>query len=291
MFGTSGDTVFRAVPWVVGWGRENQERGEVEAIGIDEIQYRRGHRYLTLADQSDAGSRRLLPVARDRTEDSRRPFLEILPKATLQSIPFVGTDLWKPSLNVVAECCGHAVQIPDRFQVMKKFGEQLDQVRATEARQMTADGDEPVWKHSRWCLLKRREKLTDKQTVKRKELLPYNLRRVRAYRMREDFPRFWQYRSPTGAGTFLDEWCTRAMRSQIDPIKQMANTLRRHRELLRNWFRAKGELSSGSVEGLNNKAQLAMKKADGFKSYETIEIALCHQLEKLPKPQRTHRSC
>jgi len=291
IFGTSWDTVFRAVQWVVAWGRENQEIGEVEAMGIDEIQYRRGHRYLTLVYQIDAGSRRLLHVARDRTEDSLRPFFQVLPKATLQSIQFVCTDMWKPYLNVVAECCGHAVQILDRFHVMKKFGEKLDKVRAAEARQMTADGYEPVLKHSRWCLLKRRENLTDNQTVKLKELLQYNLRSVRAYLMREDFQRFWQYRSPTWAGKFLDEWCTRAMRSKIDPMKQMTRTLRRHRELLLNWFRAKGELSSGSVEGLNNKAKLAMKKAYGFKSYETIEIALYHQLGKLPEPKINHRFC
>ena len=137
VFGTSWDTVFRAVQWVVGWGRENQEIGDVEAIGIDEIQYRRGHRYLTLVYQIDAGSRRLLHVARDRTEDSLRPFFEDLPQATLQKIQFVCTDMWKPYLNVVAECCGHAVQILDRFHVMKKFGDKLDNVRATEARQMT----------------------------------------------------------------------------------------------------------------------------------------------------------
>ena len=289
VFGTSWDTVFRAVPWVVGWGRENQEIGEVEAIGIDEIQYRRGHRYLTLVYQIDAGSMRLLHVARDRTEDSLRPFFQDLPRATLQCIPFVCTDMWQQYLNVVAECCSHAVQILDRFHVMKKFGDKLDKVRATEARQMTADGYEPVPKHSRWCLLKRRENLTDNQTVKLKELLQYNLRSVRAYLMREDFQRFWEYWSPTWAGKFLDEWCTRAMRSKIDPMKQMARTLRRHRELLLNWFRAKGEFSCGSVEGLNNKAKLAMKKAYGFKSYETIEIALYHQLRKLPEPKLTHR--
>ena len=291
VFGTSWDTVFRAVQWVVGWWRENQEIGDVEAIGIDEIQYRRGHRYLTLVYQIDAGSRRLLHVARDRTEDSLRPFFEDLPQATLQKIQFVCTDMWKPYLNVVAECCGHAVQILDRFHVMKKFGDKLDKVRATEARQMTADGYEPVLKNSRWSLLKRRENLTDNQTVKLKELLQYNLRSVRAYLMREDFQRFWAYRSPMWAGKFLDEWCTRAMRSKIDPMKQMARTLRRHRELLLNWFRAKGELSSGSVEGLNNKAKLAMKKAYGFKSYETIEIALYHQLGKLPEPKTNHSFC
>lgn len=109
--------------------------------------------------------------------------------------------------------------------------------------------------------------------------------------MREDFQRFWHYRSPHWAGRFLDEWCTRAMRSKIDPMKKMAKTLSSHRELLLNWFRAKGEYNSGCVEGLNNKAKLAMKKAYGFKSYETIEIALYHQLGRLPEPKINHTFC
>ncbi|WP_182871562.1 transposase, partial [Rhodopirellula sp. JC639] len=72
------------------------------------------------------------------------------------------------------------------------------------------------------------------------------------------------------AGKFLDQWCTRAMRSKIAPMKEMARTLRRHREVLLNWFRARGQVSNGTVEGFNNKAKLAMKKAYGFKSFETI---------------------
>ena len=81
------------------------------------------------------------------------------------------------------------------------------------------------------------------------------------------------------------------MRSKIEPMKEMARTLRNHRELLLNWFRARGEVSNGSVEGMNNKAKLAMRKAYGFKSYETIETALYHQLGKLPEPIQTHRFC
>jgi transposase len=74
-------------------------------------------------------------------------------------------------------------------------------------------------------------------------------------------------------------------------MKEMAGTLRRHRPLLLNWFRAGGEISNGSVEGLNNKAKLTLKKAYGFKSYTAVEIALYHQLGNLPEPNQTHRFC
>jgi len=148
-----------------------------------------------------------------------------------------------------------------------------------------------VLKHSRWCLLKRRENLSDPQTVKLAELLKYNLQSVRGYLLREDFQRFWRYSSPTWAGKFLDQWCARTMRSKIEPMKKLARTLRRHRELLLNWFAAHGTISAGVVEGFNNKAKLTSRKSYGFRSTEVLQIALYHNLAALPEPKFTHEFC
>jgi len=89
---------------------------------------------------------------------------------------------------------------------------------------------------------------------------------------------------------FLDQWCTRTMRSKIEPMKKIAISLRQHRDLILNWFRAKGTVSAGSVEGLNNKAKLTIRKAYGFRTYEAIEIALYHTLGNLPEPNFTMNS-
>ncbi|MBM4005711.1 MAG: transposase [Planctomycetes bacterium] len=163
--------------------------------------------------------------------------------------------------------------ILDRFHVMAKLNKALDEVRAAEARRLAQDGYEPVLKHSRWCILKRPENLTEKQTVRLSELLKYNLQSVRGYLQREDLQRFWEYRSPTWAKKFLDEWCRRVMCSKIEPMKKVTRTLRKHQDLLLNWFRAKGTISSGTVEGLNNKAKLIMRKSYGFRTANGIEIA------------------
>ena len=138
--------------------------------------------------------------------------------------------MWKPYLKVIAKQAGDAIHVPDRFHIMQKMNKAIDKVRAGEARQMKADGYEPILKHSRWCLLKRRENLTEKQTVKLSELLQYNLRSVRARLRREDFQRFWEYASPGWAEKFLDQWCRRTMRSKLEPMKKVARTLRNHRE-------------------------------------------------------------
>jgi transposase len=256
IFGTSWDSVFRAIQWVVHWGIIHRDLTGIESIGIDEIQYRRGHKYLTLVYQLDQGFKRLLYVRKDRTEARASSTLNIL----------------------------------DRFHIAKKFGEALDKVRAEEARQMHKDGYESVLKNSRWSILKRRSNLTTHQTVKLRELLRYNLKTTKAYLMREDFNRFWSYTSPTWASKFLREWCIRAGRSRIEPMQKIAKTLRKHEPLLLNWFESQG-LSSGVVEGFNNKAKLTMRKAYGFKDVETISIALYHQLGNLPEPKRTHKFC
>ena len=112
---------------------------------------------------------------------------------------------------------------------------------------------------------------------------------LRSYLLREDFQRFWEYQAPSWAGHFLDEWCTRTMRSKIEPMKKAALTLRRHRTLILNWFRAKGAISAGTVEGLNNKVKLTTRKSYGYRTYEAIETSLYHNLGALPQPDFTHR--
>jgi transposase len=291
VFHTTWEHVRDSVRHAVRWGLVHRDLAGVEAIGVDEIQWQRGHHYLTLIYQIDAGCRRLLWIGRERTEASLRGGLDLLGDTFCSGLRFVCSDLWQPYVKVLAEQAGDAIHVLDRFHIMKQLGKAIDDVRAAEAKRLRSDGYEPLLTHSRWCLLKRPENLTDRQTVKLDELLKYNLHSVRAYLHREDFQRFWEYQSAAWAGRFLDEWCSRVMRSRLDPLKKVARSLRSHRELLLNWFRAKGTISSGIVEGFNNKAKLTMRKSYGFREYETIELALYHQLGNLPQPERTHRFC
>jgi transposase len=196
--------------------------------------------------------------------------------------------MWKPYLDVIREQCAQALHILDRFHIVAKMNKALDEVRAGEARQMKSDGDEPLLKQSRWCVLKRKTNLTGPQKVRLRELLRYNLRTVRAYLLKEHFQQFWEYTSPTWAGLFLDFWCTQTMRSRIEPMKKIARTLRTHRALLLNYFKARKAFSSGVVEGLNIKAKLTMRKSYGFRTFRILELALYHSLGKLPEPELTH---
>lgn len=289
VFRVSWATVFGAVEHAVEWGLARRQLRGIEAIGVDEVQWQRGHRYLTLVYQIEDGCKRLLYVGLERTADSLRGFFTVVGTEVAAGLKYVCSDMWSPYLEVLAEKASQAVHVLDRYHLVARLNKAVDEVRAEEARRLKADGYEPVLKHSRWCLLKRPENLTAKQTVKLQELLRYNLRTVRAYLHKEDLQRFWTYVSPFWAGRFLQEWIGRVLRSRLDPLKKVARSMRNHLPLILNWFEARGTVSAGSVEGMNYKVKLAMKNAYGFRSLRAIEVALFHKLGALTESELTHR--
>jgi transposase len=288
VFGTSWQSVYEAVKLAVIWGWMHDTWKKVRTLGIDEIAWRKGHSYLTLAYQLDEGRKRLLWVGQEREQQTLERFFDCLGAQASRKVRFVCSDMWQPYVQVIAQRARQAVHVLDRFHIMRLMNKAIDEVRRTEVKRLERDGYEPILKHARWCLLKRKENRTVKQTVKLKELLQYNLQSVKGHLQREDFQQFWEYQSPTWAGKFLDDWCTRVMRTRLEPMKKVARTLRTHRDLILNWFKAEGRLSAGTVEGFNNKAKLTMRKAYGFRSPNTAIIALYHTLSDLPTPKFTH---
>lgn len=291
VFHTSWEKVFRSVAMAVEWGRAHQSLDDIQAIGIDEIKWKRGYRFLTLVYQIDAGCRRLLWIGEHRREKTLLRFFRWFGRERSAALKFICSDMWQPYLKVIAKKSAQAAHVLDRFHIAKNLGDAINKVRAEEARALKAKGYEPVLKDARWLLLKRPENLTEKEEPRLAELVQYNLRAVRAYLLKEDFQFFWGYRSWYWAGQFLDRWCTRVMRSRIEPMKTFARSLRNHRALLLNWFRAKGTISAGAVEGFNNKGKLIMRRSYGFRTYQATEVALYHALGDLPEPQFTHRFC
>ena len=197
VFGVSWERVWRAVGMAVEWGRERVQLEGVATIGVDEIAWQKGHKYLTLVYQLDAGRRRLLWVGRERKIETLAGFFDWFGEERSGRLRVVCSDMWKAYLRVVAERAPAAVHVLDRFHIVQKLGKAIDEVRAAEAKQLKAQGEEPVLKNTRWLLLKRKENLSEKQEPKLAELVKLNLRTVRAYLLKEDFQQFWECRSPT----------------------------------------------------------------------------------------------
>lgn len=286
---TSWEKVFSSVEQVVLWGLKHRDIEHVESIGVDEIAWRKGHKYLTLVYQIDPKCRRLLWIGEDRKAKTLLRFFHQFGKQRSENLKHVCSDMWQAYIKVIQKKAPQALHILDRFHIVANLNKAVNDVRAAEHKKMVADGYEPTLKKSRWCVLKRKENLTEKQEIKLKELLSYNLKTTRAYLLKEDFQGFWDYTSAAWAEKYLDRWCTRVMRSKLDPMKKVAKSIRKHKPLILNWFKAKKQFSSGIVEGLNNKAKVTTRNSYGFRTYKCAEIALYHALGNLPEPPATHR--
>ena len=207
----------------------------------------------------------------------------------VKGLRFVCSDMWKPYLQVIAAQAGQALHVLDRFHITSHLNQAVDQVRRAESTRLRAKSQKAAQrlKHMRWPLLRRGSRVRGRARQKLNALLASKLATARAWDLKETFSHFWKYKSVIWAGGFLDYWCFRAMRSRLEPMKKVARMLRAHEPLILNWFRAKGEISNGAVEGLNNKIRVVTRRSYGFRTYEAMEIALYHNLGRLPEPEST----
>ncbi|WP_419622838.1 ISL3 family transposase, partial [Thiolapillus sp.] len=120
-FHTSWEKVFHAVEYVVQWGLEHRDLSNITAIGVDEIAWRKGHKYLTLVYKIDAGKTRLLWIGKDRTVKTFLGFFRFFGEQRSQALKFICSDMWKPYLKVIEKKAGQAIHILDRFHIAAKL--------------------------------------------------------------------------------------------------------------------------------------------------------------------------
>ena len=294
-FQTSWECVYRSVEWFVQWGLAHRKLQGVQSIGVDEIHWGKGKRadnFLTVIYQIDRDCRRLLWVGKRRTQAALRLGLAALGEEVVGGQRFVCSDMWKAYLKVIAAKAGQALHVLDRFHITMHLNQAVDEVRRAESGRLRGRPMAQKLKHMRWKLLRRGSRVRGRAKQRLWGLLRANLATGRAWMLKETFQDFWRYRSLSWARAFLSVWTERALRSRLEPMKKVARMLRSHEELILNWFRAKGEISSGAVEGLNNKIRVVTRRSYGFRTYDAMEIALYHTLGRLPEPNEfTHRFC
>jgi transposase len=262
-FHTSWETVYHSVEWCVTWGLAHRQLAAVTAIGIDEIHWAKGKgadRFLTVIYQIDRHCRRLLWVGPRRTQATLRQGLAALGPSVLGGLRFVASDMWKPYLTVIAAQVGHALHVLDRFHITMHLNQAVDQVRRGERTRLGAAPIAARLKKMRWTLLRRGSRVRGHARTKLNALLSSQLATARAWMLKNSFEHFWTYKSFVWGGAFLDYWTARALRSRLEPMKRVARMLRSHEALLLNWFKAKGEIPTGPVEGLNNKVRVVTRR-------------------------------
>ncbi|HSW49604.1 MAG TPA: transposase [Bryobacteraceae bacterium] len=246
----------------------------------------------TVICQIDSRCRRLLRVGQRRTKATLRRGLAALGKPLVQGLRFVRSDMWRPYLSVIAAQAGQALHVLDRFHIVSHLNQAADEVRRAESGRLRGRPTAGRLKNMRWKLLRRGSRARGHAKDKLHGLLRSKLATGRAWMLKETFQDFWRSRSLTWASAFLEVWCARALRSRLEPMKKVARMLRSHENLLMNWFKARGEISAGAVEGLNNKIRVVTRRSHGFRTFEAMEIAIYHTLGRLPEPEEfTHRFC
>ena len=288
-FRTTWYHVYKAIEMAVEWGRSRLDLDNITSIGIDEIQWHSGKRYLTLVYQIDIHCKRLLWIGENRSMKTLTEFFKWFGEERSLKLEFVCSDLWQAYLKVVKKKASQAFHVLDRYHIMALIGKAIDKVRAQEVKKLKEKGKKPILKRTRWIFLKRPENLTVSEDQKLAQLVKQNLKTVRCYLLRESFQRFWEYVSAYWAGRFIDRWTRKVMYSRIEPLKKVARTIRQHKPIILNYFKANKKINQGVVEGMNNKVKLNIRKAYGFRTKKAAEVQLYHALGKLPKPTFTHR--
>ena len=194
----------------------------------------------------------------------------------------------RPYLKVIRGRAPRARNILDRLHIATQVNKAIDQVRAHEPRKLCRQGLQPTLKGTRWLLLKNREKLSPEQDPGLADLLKQNLTAVEVCLLEEGLKRFREHSAADYAGCFLSRRYDNAINFGIAPMQKVVCLLRRHHDLMLNWFRAKKTISSGPAGGLNNKAKQALKKAYGYRSMESMKNALYHDPGYLPMPHGAH---
>jgi transposase len=237
-------------------------------IGVDEISWRKHHKYLTLVVDHDRG--KVIWGAEGKDAETLDGFFDELGPQRSRAIEAVSLDLGPAFIKSVT-APGHAPQAvvcADVFHIVKLVGDALDEVRRAlwqDLRRLPDDRWARDFKGSRWALLKNPDDLTDTQAVQLARIRRNRGGIWRAYEMKEQFRAiFAGDLTRTEAAERLDRWCARAQRSRLAPFIKAARTIRYRRDLILNAI--EHGISNGRVEGLNNKVRLIVRRAYGFHS-------------------------
>jgi transposase len=240
-------------------------------IAIDEISIAKGHRYLTVVMDLESGA--VVFVGDGKGAKALKPFWKRL-RGSKAKIEAVAMDMSPAYHEAVSIHLKGAKIVFDHFHVVKLFNEKLSQLRRDLHREATEKLHKDVLKGTRWLLLMNRENLDETKDEKRRleEALALNKSLATAYYMKEDLRLFWMQPGMRFATAFLNDWIKRAEASGIRMLQQMAKTLAAHRSGLLAYYEVR--ITSGPMEGTNNKIKTMKRQAYGFRDNEFFKLKI-----------------
>ena len=264
-------SVARIVTRVVGELRAGSRLHDLERIGVDDVSYRRGYRFLTVVADHDSG--KVVWAGEGHSQQTLEAFFDRLGAEETAKIRAVSVDMWVPYRNALAARVPQARVCFDPFHVVARANKAVETVRKQEWQNLRRAGGEARWlKQTRWSVLKRPERLSDQQTQTLAFLQHKNVRLYRAYLLKEQLRAIYQT-APSDAERLLDAWIRWASHSQLRPFVTLARTLRKNKDGVLAAIEL--GLTNSRLEALNSKIRLISHRSYGFHSPDPL-IALIH---------------
>lgn len=231
------------------------------AIGIDEISYRKGHKYATLV--YDIRRSRVVWVGTGKGRETiDRFFTEALSGGQKARIKTACCDMSQAYIGAIEAHCPNATLVLDRFHIVKALNEAVDAVRKAQWREASGPERKTI-KGMRWLLYRHSATRTRKDTQALKQLEKHNHRIYRAWRLKDEFEHFWNFKAPWAAERFLKRWTKSALLSRLEPLRKFVRTLRTHQSAIVAFIET--ALTNATAEGLNRIVKIVKNRASGYR--------------------------
>ena len=268
----SWEAVGRIIERVVARKLDKKRLDELYVIGLDEVSYRKGHRYLSIIADHRSGDPAW--IGEGRSQKTIGAFFDELGPERSKKLQVVTMDMCAPYIAEVKAKAPNARICFDPFHVVKLANEAVHDLRRTEAREKKGSSEAVVLKGSRWALLKAPESLRPEERIRLAEVADLNWRVYRGYLLKEELRTLYSC-GPRAAPRHLAQWLAWASRSKLRPFVKLARTVRKYRDGILAAITL--GVSNGRLEGLNNKIGVLKHRAYGFHSAAALiaMIYLC----------------
>ena len=278
----SWDEIHGILERAVERGLARRQAEEIPQLGVDEKAFRKGHKYLTLVN--DLTRNRVLYVAEDREQSSLDGFWSTITAEQQTSIQAVALDMWDPYVASLREHLPEAEKkiVFDKFHIAQHLGEAVDRVRRREHKVLKAEGDERLT-GTKYDWLRNHASMEGEQRREFTQLRQSELKTARAWALKETAMALYTYVYEKPARKHFHWWYNWAIRSRLQPIKEVAGMLKRRFENIITYLRH--QITNAASESLNAKIQWVKYTARGFRNKQNFINAIyfhCGGLDLAP---------
>lgn len=278
--GLSWSEVHRVMTRAVERGLQRREPEAVHLIGVDEKAFKKGQKYFTIVSNLEDGT--VLHVEENRTKAALESFYDTLSSDQREAIYAVAMDMWAPYISVTEDRVPDATIVLDKFHIMKHLVDAVDKVRRQENKALRAQGDDRL-AGTKYHWITNLKNLRPELKTGFAELRKANLKTSRAWAIKETFSRLWGYTYEAAAKKFFKSWYGWARRSQLAPVRKVAQTVKTHLKNILTYLKV--PITNAMAEGVNSKIQWIKYTARGFRNVENFKTAIlfhCGNLQLYP---------